>query len=132
MDIPDPYEFKVDQLMPLIADQRFSHTCGAQHNVQLIEIVPDLFLADLDSQFILNTEELVYKQEKENLLEKGAFGEMYRGKYKNRKVAIKVYRSKQSSKVEESFKALSSESKVVQQLYHPCLVCMVGVTVNPV
>ena len=40
MDIPDPYELKVDQLIPLIADQRLSHTCGAQHDVQLIEIVP--------------------------------------------------------------------------------------------
>lgn len=70
MDIPDPYEFKVDQLIPLIADQRLSHTCGAQHNVQLIEIVPDFLLADLDSQFILNPEKLVYKQEKESLLKK--------------------------------------------------------------
>ena len=131
LDIPDPYEFKVDQLLPLIADQKLNHKCGAQHNVQLIEIVPDLMLADLDSKFILNNEELVYKQEKESFLGKGAIGEVYCGKYKNRAVAIKVYRAKQNCKLEENFKYLRSESQVLQQLYHPCLVCMVGVTINP-
>ena len=45
---------------------------------------------------------------------------------------MKQYTARGSSKVEESFKELHMESKVMQQLHHPCLVCMVGVTVHPV
>ena len=61
----------------------------------------------------------------------GSFGMVYRGKYKNRAVAIKFYTATDSSNVDKGFRELRSESKVLQQLYHPCLVCMVGVTVNP-
>ena len=127
LDIPYPYEFNIDHLLPLIADQKLNHKCGAQRNVQLAEIVPDLMLADLDPKFILNAKKLLYEQEKESLLGIGAFGEVYCDKYKNCAVAIKVYRSK----IEEGFTELRVEGKVLQQLYHPCLVCMVGVTVNP-
>ena len=126
----DPYEFKVEALLPLITDHKLSHHCNAQHIVQLTEIVPDLLLADLDSAFLLDLEKLIYTQEEGSLLGIGAFGEVYRGIYKNRTVAIKLYTTKQNSNA-ESFKELRSESKVLQQLYHPCLVCMVGVTINP-
>ena len=129
--IPCAYEFKVGQLLPLIVDHKLSHECGAKHTVQLIEVVPDLLLADLDSVFLLNPKELTYKQEEESLLGTGAFGEVYHGEYKGQAVTIKLYDVKQISKVGEMFKELHSESKVLQQLYHPCLVCMVGVTVNP-
>ena len=127
----DPYEFKVDQLLPLIAEHKLTHECGAKHKIQLIEIVPDLLLADLDPAFLLDFKELLYNKGQESLLGTGAFGEVYRGKYKNRAVAIKFYTATDSSNIEKSFKELRSESKVLQQLYHPCLVCMVGVTVNP-
>ena len=63
----------------------------------------------------------------------GVFGEVYRGKYKKRPVAIKFYKAKDGTNINvvKSFRELRSESKVLQQVYHPCLVCMVGVTVNP-
>ena len=127
----DPSEFKVNQLLPLIAEHKLTHKCDANHEVQLMDIVPDLLLADLDSAFLLDFEKLLYSKEKESLLGIGAFGEVYRGKYKNRAVAIKFYTATNGSNIEKSFKELRSESKVLQQLYHPCLVCMVGVTVNP-
>ena len=130
-DIPNPYEFKVDQLLPLIADHKLTHKCGSEHNVKLLEIVPDLLLQDLDPAFLLDPREVIYKQERESLLGTGAFGEVYRGKYKGRAIAIKLYTAKENTKVEEGFKELRSESKVLQQLYHPSLVCMVGVTVHP-
>ena len=130
-DIPNPYEFKVDQLLPLIADHKLTHKCGGKHNVKLVEIVPDLLLQDLDPAFLLDPKEVIYKQEKESLLGTGAFGEVYRGKYKGRAVAIKLYTAKENIKVEESFKELRAESKVLEQLHHPSLVCMVGVTIHP-
>ena len=127
---PRPYEFKVEQLMPLIADHKLSHHCGADHTVQLIEIVPDLLLADLDPKFLLDLNKLIYVKSEGNLLGKGGFGEVYRGVYENRAVAIKLYTAKGANSG-EIFKELRSESKVLQQSLHPCLVCMVGVTVNP-
>ena len=130
-DIPNPYEFKVDQLLPLIADHKLTHKCGGEHNVKLLEIVPDLLLQDLDPAFLLDPREVIYKQEKESLLGTGAFAEVYRGKYKGRAIAIKLYTAKENAKVEEGFKELRSESKVLQQLHHPSLICMVGVTVHP-
>ena len=129
--VPSPHEFKVDQLLPLIADHKLINKCGGGHEVRLVEIVPDLLLQDLDPAFLLDPREVIYKQEKESLLGTGAFANVYRGKYKGRAVAIKLYTAKENTKVEEQFKELRSESKVLQQLHHPSLVCMVGVTVHP-
>ena len=57
---------------------------------------------------------------------------MYQGRYKNRAVAIKFYASADSSSIDiRDFKKLRSESKIMQQLHHPCLICMVGVTIIP-
>ena len=130
-DIPNPYEFRVDQLLPHIIEHKLTHKCGGKHNVKLVEIVPDLLLQDLDPAFLLDPREVIYKQEKESLLGTGEFGEVYRGKYKGRAVAIKLYTAKENTKVEEGFKELRAESIVLQQLHHPSLVCMVGVTVHP-
>ena len=128
---PVPDEFNIKQLLLVIANHKVTYKCVAHHEVQLVEIVPDLLLADLDSAFLLDYKEVIYKQEEESLLGTGACGEVYRGKYKNREVAIKLYTPKEGSDVEKGFKELRSESNVLQQLYHPCLMCMVGVTVNP-
>ena len=49
---------------------------------------------------------------------------MYHGVYAKRAVAIKLYISR-SINSGESFNELCSESKVLQWLFHPCLVCMV-------
>ena len=129
--VPSPYEFKVDQLLPLIADHKLINKRGFGHEVRLIEIVPDLLLQDLDPAFLLDPREVIYKQEKESLLGTGIFAEVYRGKYKGRAVAIKLYTAKKYSKFEDSFKELRSKSKVMQQLHHPSIVHMVGVTVYP-
>ena len=128
-NIPHPYEFKVKQLIPLIADHNLSHHCGNKHTVQLMEIVPDLLLEDLDKKFVLDFNKLKFVKEKESLLGKGGFGEVYRGTYEKRAVAIKLYTS-EGINGGESFKELRSESKVLQQLIHPCVVCMVGVTLK--
>ena len=127
--ISDPYEFKVDHLLSLIADNKMSIMCGTCNKVlQLINIVPDLFLTDFDAAFLLDASEVIYEKTKENLLGIGAFGEVYRGKYKGQSVAIKLYNDHDRV---VGFKELRLESKILQKLHHPCLVCMVGVTIHP-
>ena len=67
-DITNPYEFKVDQLLPLIANHKLTHSCGNNHRVQLIELVSDLLFADLDPEFLLDPNEVIYKTQKESLI----------------------------------------------------------------
>ena len=121
----DPCEFKIEQLISLVADHKLSYQCNANHTVKLIEIVPELLLTDLDSTFLLDGNDLICKRDKKYVPGTKMHGEVFSGKYKNRAVTIEIFSTK------DGFKELRSESKVLQQLYHPCLVCMVGVTVNP-
>ena len=130
-DNPNPYQFKVEELMLLIADNKLSHQCSNNHTVQLINIVPDLLLANLDPAFLLDPKHVLYKREEGSLLWTGRFIEVYRGEYKNQSVAVKLYTVKGDTTIEERFKELRSQSKVLQHLYHPCLVGMVGVTISP-
>ena len=130
-DVPSPFEFKVYQLLPHITDHKLTHKCGNGHDVKLEEIVPDLLLQDLDPNVFLDSREVIYKMKKESLLGTGAFGEVYCGKYKGQAVAIKLYTAKENTKVEENFKKFHSESKVLEQLHHPSLVHMFGVTIHP-
>ena len=126
--VSNPFEFSVDQLLPLVTDHKLTTKCGMSHKVQLIDIVPDLLLAGLDAMFHLDPSEVIYSRNKKSLLGTGAFGETYRGDYKGLSVAVKLYLAKN---VLEEFKELRSESAILQKLCHPCLVSMVGVTVHP-
>jgi len=123
-----PFEFKVDQLLPLVSNHKLTTECGMSHKVQLIDLVPDLLLVDLNPPFHLDSNEVLYSKEKESLLGAGEFGEIYHGDYKGFSVAVKLYCVRN---IVKGFKELRSESRMLQQLHHPCLVCMVGVTVQP-
>ena len=125
----DPYEFKVLQLkVSLVVDHKFITKCGASHQVKLSDLVPDLLLADLDPVFHLDSNKVIYKEERKALLGYGAFGEIYHGKYKDQSVAVKLYKVSTGLEI---LKELRSESKVLQKLHHPCLVSMIGVTIHP-
>ena len=128
--ITSPCEFKVHQLLSLIADNKLSHNCANNHEVKLEKMVPSFLFQDLDPEFLLDPTEIVYKQEKEALLGTGKFGEVHHGKYKGRGVAIKSYAVK-GSRAEEGFKHMHSESKFLQQLCHPYIVNMIGITIQP-
>ena len=117
--------------MPLITDHKLIYKCGGGHEIRLPEIVPDSLLQDLDPVFHLDPREVIYKEEKESLLGTGAFGEVYGGKYKGRAVAIKLYKAKNKENTrKEGFKELCFESKVLEQLHHPSIVQMVGITLH--
>ena len=116
--VPNPYEFKIYELSPQISD----HTvCGYNHEVQLINLAPDLLLADIDSLFC---NKLTYM----GVLETGAFIQVNHGMYNSQSVAIKLYANEQGI---EDLRALRSESKALQRLCHPCIVSMIGVAVRP-
>ena len=129
-----PFEFKVEQCLPVIAKNETTIECGyfrddpaKNHTVSLADVVPDLLLQDIDPEFLLDSDEIVYQEDDASLLGKGGYGKVYRGKCKGKSVAIKKYLSRS----EDAFTELRSEAKLLQQSHHPCLVCLIGVCVHP-
>ena len=88
-------------------------------------------LADLDSLFLLDPKQVIYKRDKESLLWTGRFVEVYHGEYKGHPVAVKLYTSREDTTIGKSFKELHLESNLMQQLHYPCLVSMVDFTAIP-
>ena len=130
-----PFEFHVEQCLPLIAKSQTTIECGyhrdepaKNHTVSLADIVPDLLLQDIDPIFLLNADDISYQEDETSLLGKGGYGKVYRGKCQNKSVAIKKYINRN----EDAFTELRSEAKLLQQSHHPCLICLVGVCVHPI
>ena len=129
-------EFSVEKLLPWILENKSVVTCHdskgvKNHDVQLIDLVPELLFKDLNEKFLLKPEEVVFTKTKECLLGEGGFGQIYRGTYKDQSVAVKLYIDQSGEKHGSWMKDLITESKILQQLHHPCLICMIGVCVNP-
>ena len=129
-----PFKFEVEQCLHMIAKNEVTIECGyfsddpaKNHTVSLSDIVPDLVFEDIDSEFLLDAEEIHYQEDDTSLLGKGGYAKVYRGKCKGKSVAIKMYLSRS----EEAFAELHSEAKLLQQCHHPCLVCLIGVCVHP-
>ena len=129
-----PFEFQVKQCIPLISKNETVTECRyfrddptKNHTVFLTDIVPDLLLQDIDSEFILEAEEIIFKEEDASLLGEGGYGRVYYGKYKTKSVAIKKY----VKRSEGALARLRLEAKLLLQSHYPCLVCLIGICVHP-
>ena len=129
-----PFKFDVEQCLPLIAKNETSVECGylsdvtaTNHTVLIADIVPDLFLQDIDPEFILDSKAITYEENDISPLGQGTYSKIYVGECKGKKALIKKYLSYS----EEAFSVLRSEAKLLEQSHHPCIVCMIGVCVNP-
>jgi len=54
----EPYEFQVDQLLPLLDGYNLTTKCGASHTVHLRDLIP----TDLDPVYLLDTNEVINNQ----------------------------------------------------------------------
>ena len=129
-----PFEFRVEQCLLEITINRTTMECGfdeedpaKNHTVPLTDIIPDLLLQDINPEFLLNSEDIIYNEDESSLLGKGGYGKVYRGKYHSKPVAIKKYLTHNKDALTE----LRSEAKLLQKLHHPCLVCLLGVCIHP-
>ena len=129
-----PFVFKVEKCLPIVAKNETTMKCGyfrddpaKNHTVSLGDIVPDLLFQDIDPEFLLDAEDINYDENDTSFLGGEGYGKVYRGKCKDKSVAIKKY----FSRSEEAFTELHWEAKFLQQLCHPCIVNFIGVCVWP-
>jgi len=88
-------------------------------------MAPDFAFQDLESLFIPSTQLKV-----EEKLGEGGFGEVYKAKYKEEKVAWKQIKSeKASAKLHDEF---STEVRFMTLLNHENIVSMRGLTIDPI
>ena len=126
-----PFEFHIEKAGITGSEEQI--ICGyhkqnhRNHFIPCYLIAPELFLYDLDKKFHLKESDIAYKEDSDSLLGRGGFGNVYQGEYKGKPVAVKKYVTSK----EEAFKEVRSEAKMLQKLHHPCLVCLVGVCLNP-
>ena len=132
---PRPYQFRVDRCLSEIHRSKEKVECGwnkedpiKNHMVALVDIVPDLLMHDIEAKFLLKSSDIIYDEDESSVLGKGGYGMVYRGKCLGKSVAIKKY----LNKTEKAFAELRTESKFLQKSHHPCLVCLVGVSVHPI
>ena len=85
-------------------------------------------LSDIRKDFLLEESQVEFLEEESSLLGSGSFSKVYRGRYKQKPVAVKTYTAE---RMVDAFSELRKEAILLQKCYHPCLVCMVGVSHTP-
>ena len=131
-----PFDFDIEQCLQAIVDNRTMVECGylqddskKNHSVAIEDIAPDLLLQDIDPEYLLHLQDITYQENGTSLLGRGGYAEVYRGKFKGKKlIAIKKYLSQFN---EQGSCELRSEAKMHCRLKHPCIVAFIGVFLQP-
>ncbi|XP_066490091.1 leucine-rich repeat serine/threonine-protein kinase 2 isoform X1 [Tiliqua scincoides] len=93
--------------------------------IPIAQIAPDLILADLPRNIMLNNDELEFYRTPEFLLGDGGFGSVYRASYSGEEVAVKIFNK------HTTLRLLRQELAVLCHLHHPSLVFLLGAAVRP-
>ncbi|KAM4882699.1 leucine-rich repeat serine/threonine-protein kinase 2 isoform 2-T2 [Thomomys bottae] len=93
--------------------------------IPISQIAPDLILADLPRNIMLNNDELEFEQAPEFLLGDGSFGSVYRAAYEGEEVAVKIFNK------HTSLRLLRQELVVLCHLHHPSLISLLAAGVRP-
>ncbi|XP_058511638.1 leucine-rich repeat serine/threonine-protein kinase 2 isoform X2 [Ochotona princeps] len=93
--------------------------------IPIAQIAPDLILADLPRNIMLNNDELEFQQAPEFLLGDGSFGSVYRAAYEGEEVAVKIFNK------HTSLRLLRQELVVLCHLHHPSLVSLLAAGIRP-
>ena len=132
---PNPFRFNLEHCLLEIQQGKGEIECRyskdpqvANHMVTLHNIVPDLFMHDIDAHFHLSSDEIIFDENESSLLLTGGFGKVYEGRYSDKTVAIK---KPFLGRTISAFHGLHSEAKFLQALHHPCIVSLVGVGLRP-
>ncbi|XP_063164052.1 leucine-rich repeat serine/threonine-protein kinase 2 [Candoia aspera] len=93
--------------------------------IPIAQIAPDLILADLPRNIMLNNDELEFDEAPEFLLGDGGFGSVYHASYGGEEVAVKIFNK------HTSLRLLRQELVVLCHLHHPSLVFLLAAAVRP-
>ncbi|XP_038199632.1 leucine-rich repeat serine/threonine-protein kinase 2 [Arvicola amphibius] len=93
--------------------------------VPISQIAPDLILADLPRNIMLNNDELEFEEAPEFLLGDGSFGSVYRAAYEGEEVAVKIFNK------HTSLRLLRQELVVLCHLHHPSLISLLAAGIRP-
>ncbi|XP_074522271.1 leucine-rich repeat serine/threonine-protein kinase 1 isoform X2 [Halichoeres trimaculatus] len=137
----------------VLAAVKKEHIICPQHPempVPLQELVPELFMTDFPLRLFLERADLEYSEEESNILGQGGSGTViYRARYRDQPVAIKRFHFKkcaqqtissdtdtmikhlQSADTWRSFSEFRQEASMLHSLQHPCIVCLVGISIHP-
>ncbi|NXL00767.1 LRRK2 kinase, partial [Mesembrinibis cayennensis] len=96
-----------------------------RHTIPIAQIAPDLILADLPRNIMLNNDDLEFDKAPEFLLGDGGFGSVYRASYGGEEVAVKIFNK------HTSLRLLRQELAVLCHLHHPSLVSLLAAAIRP-
>ncbi|NWX52742.1 LRRK2 kinase, partial [Steatornis caripensis] len=96
-----------------------------RHTIPIAQIAPDLILADLPRNIMLNNDDLEFDEAPEFLLGDGGFGSVYRASYRGEEVAVKIFNK------HTSLRLLRQELAVLCHLHHPSLVSLLAAAIRP-
>uniref|UniRef100_A0A674HH90 non-specific serine/threonine protein kinase n=1 Tax=Taeniopygia guttata TaxID=59729 RepID=A0A674HH90_TAEGU len=96
-----------------------------RQTIPIAQIAPDLILADLPRNIMLNNDDLEFDEAPEFLLGDGGFGSVYRASYCGEEVAVKIFNK------HTSLRLLRQELAVLCHLHHPSLVSLLAAAVRP-
>ena len=129
--INPPHTFNKTDLVEYLNKKETHVPCPKGHAVSLVELAPDLLLADINEEFLLEENELHFERDESHSLGKGGYSTVYRGRCRNRSVAIKLFASDSMKDPLDGLIQLRNEAQVLHQNFHPSRVSMVGVLVFP-
>ena len=129
--ISDPHIFSKESLVQYITQCNANVPCPNGHEVALVDLVPDLVLADIDKSFLLEEGEVVFEKDDSQWLGQGGFGTVFHGRCKKQSVAVKIFQAQNKYDPLDALNQLRTEAQVLQRNHHPSLVCMVGVLIFP-
>ena len=125
----DPYVFSMETLVQYVMSCTPRAPCPMGHQEELVDLVPDLVLADIDKSFLLEEGDVVFNRDGSQQLGEGGFGSVFRGQCKGQSIAVKVFHS--GGNPIDALNELRTEAQLLQRTHHPSLVCMVGVLIFP-
>ncbi|KAJ7407094.1 hypothetical protein WISP_127979 [Willisornis vidua] len=96
-----------------------------RQTIPIAQIAPDLILADLPRNIMLNIDDLEFDEAPEFLLGDGGFGSVYRASYGGEEVAVKIFNK------HTSLRLLRQELAVLCHLHHPSLVSLLAAAIRP-
>ena len=129
MGRPLPFEFHFEHCLSAAIQQKEAIECdcitssfGRSHKIALVDLAPDIVLADVENQYHLDFSLLSIQED--SMVAMGTYGLICSGTYRQSPVTIKRYTQSDST---FTFRCLRREALLLKTLDHPCIIRLVGI-----